>query len=95
LEALVRRIFIEINPFDMEFAKVGRYWDRKGENEIDLILVDEDSRTAHVVEVKRSLSRSKVSTIGSLNDFSIRYYFAGIDNQDIVIAGEDNKRFVL
>ncbi|MCP4150012.1 MAG: hypothetical protein GY757_19860, partial [bacterium] len=37
LEDLVKRIFIEINPFHLEFTSVGRYWDRKGENEIEIV----------------------------------------------------------
>jgi len=105
-EALIKRIFIEINPFGLEFTTVGKYWDRKGENEIDLILADQGTRTAHVVEVKRVLAKSvkeqekikfytKISTIGDLNGYSIRYYFAGMDNRDIVIAREDDERFVL
>lgn len=106
LEALIRRIFIEVNPFNMAFSCVGRYWDRKGENEIDLILTDEDSRVAHVVEVKRNLSKSlkkeekiklytKVAAIPPLGDYHVHYYFAGLDNQDIVILDEHDHRFTL
>lgn len=106
LEALIKRIFIEINPFNIEFTRVGRYWDRQGENEIDLILADDDSKTAYVVEVKRNLSKSlkkeekikvytKAAAVSPLAGYDIHYLFAGIDNEDIVIVGEDDKRFVL
>lgn len=104
-EGLIKQIFIEINPFGLEFTTVGKYWDRKGENEIDLILANNETRTAHVVEIKRTLAKcvkeqekikfyNKISTIGDLNGYSIRYYFAGVDNQDIVITREDEERFV-
>ncbi|MCP4148336.1 MAG: DUF234 domain-containing protein, partial [bacterium] len=106
LEDLVKRIFIEMNPFNLEFTAVGRYWDRKGENEIDLILLDEDSRSAFVVEVKRNLSKAlkkdqkiklyaKVASLKQLNGYHVRYFFAGIDNKDIVITGEENEKFIL
>ncbi len=104
LEALIKRIFIEINPFDLEFTRIGRYWDRQGENEIDLILTDDDSKTAYVVEVKRNLSKAlkkeekikvytKTAAVTALRNYNVHYLFAGIDNKDIVIVGEDNNRF--
>lgn len=106
LEALIKRIFIELNPFDLEFNQVGRHWDRKGENEIDLILMDDDSGNAYVVEVKRSLAKSlkkdekiklytKAASVIPLANYDVHYLYAGIDDQDIVIVDENNKRFVL
>jgi hypothetical protein len=50
LEALIKRIFIELRPFDLDFSGIGRYWDRKGENEIDLAMEDEESNKAYVVD---------------------------------------------
>lgn len=105
-ESLIKRIFIEINPFDLEFTRIGRYWDRKGENEIDLVLLDEDTAAAYAVEAKRSLARSlkkeekikfysKVAAIRDLADYKVSYYFAGIDKEDIVIIGENNEKFAL
>lgn len=104
LEALIKRIFIEINPFDLEFTRVGRYWDRQGENEIDLILADDDSKTAYVVEIKRNLSKAlkreekikvytKTATVVPLRNYDVHYLFAGIDNKNIVIVAEDGSRF--
>ena len=105
-EALIKRIFIEINPFQLEFSQVGRYWDRKGENEVDLLLVDEESRTAHVVEVKRNIVKSlkesekikfyaKISSIEELKNYTLHYYFAGIEGEDIVIINQEGRRFSL
>jgi AAA+ ATPase superfamily predicted ATPase len=106
LEALIKRIFVEINPFGLEFNRLGRYWDRKGENEIDLVMVDDDSETAHVVEVKRSFAKfskprekikfhAKAASIKDLERYTLRYYYAGIDDGDIVIMDDDDGRFVL
>ena len=106
LETLIKRIFIEINPFAIEFTRLGRHWDRQGENEIDLILADDDSRRAYVVEVKRNLSKSlkkeekikvytKAASIPVLASYDVHFLFAGIDDKNIVIVGEDGSRFVL
>ncbi len=106
LEALIKRIFIELNPFNLEFNQVGRHWDRKGENEIDLVLVDDESGRAYVVEVKRSLVKSlkkdekiklytKAASVIPLANYDVHYLYAGIDDQDIVIIDENNNRFVL
>lgn len=37
-----------------QYSTLGRYWDRKGENEIDLIALDELSKSAVVTEIKRN-----------------------------------------
>lgn len=39
-----------------QFTNIGGYWDRKGQNEIDIIAVDELSHKAIVAEVKRKAS---------------------------------------
>jgi len=104
LEALIKRVFIEQNPFDIDFTRIGRYWDRKGENEIDLVLLNEETGHAYVVEVKRTLSKSlkkeekvklreKVSSLHELKQYTTRLFFAGIENEEIVIIDEDGKRF--
>ncbi len=105
-EALVKRIFIEMNPFDIEFTVVGRHWDRTGENEIDLVFLEEDSRTAFVVEAKRNLKKclkkeekiklyTKVGTIRALQPYDVHYFFAGIEDGEIVIVDEKDHKFVL
>lgn len=37
-----------------DFTKIGGYWDKKGENEIDLIALNELTHTAVVAEIKRN-----------------------------------------
>lgn len=106
LEKMIRRIFIEANPFDLDFTMIGRYWDRKGENEIDLILLDEDAGKAFLVEVKRNLAKAlkkeekikfynKVSQVTQLENFEKHYLYAGIDGTDIFIVDEKEKVFKL
>ena len=40
-----------------QYTNLGRFWDRKGENEIDLIAANELDRTAEFIEIKRNPSR--------------------------------------
>lgn len=44
---------------------LGRFWDRKGENEIDLIAVNELEKTIEFVEIKRNASRANLSKLES------------------------------
>jgi AAA+ ATPase superfamily predicted ATPase len=63
------------------FTTVGSYWDRKGENQIDLIALSELDKTALVAEVKRSPShidlavlKAKASTLkDELADLRVTY----------------------
>ena len=38
------------------YTIIGRYWDRKGENEIDIIAINEIDKSAEIIEVKRQHS---------------------------------------
>ncbi len=39
---------------EKKFTRIGSYWDRKGETEIDLIAVNERGKYAEIIEVKRN-----------------------------------------
>ena len=45
------------------FTEVGSYWDNKGENEIDLIALNDLDRTALVAEVKRNPAKINLQTL--------------------------------
>jgi len=106
LETLVRRIFIEQNPFDLTFDRIGRHWDRTGDNELDLVLVDDENGLAHVVEVKRNLSKAgkaaeirklyqKIAAVPAFGDYKVKCYIAGLDDHSVVIQDDEGNRFVL
>lgn len=44
-------------------TKVGGWWDRKAENEIDIITINEMDKTSKVYEVKRQVSRLKLDKV--------------------------------
>ena len=53
LEGYFRRKFIE----EGRYSRIGGWWDRKGENEIDLVCENEFRKTLDFYEVKRDRSR--------------------------------------
>jgi len=44
---------------ESRFTRIGGYWDKKGETEIDLIAVNELEKYAEFIEVKRNPSEIK------------------------------------
>lgn len=70
---------------------IGGYWDRKGENEIDLIVVNEFDRETQIIEVKRKaenidldILRNKgvqfLCATGELKDYKIIYSGLSMDD---------------
>jgi AAA+ ATPase superfamily predicted ATPase len=96
LEELVIRYIIEKNPLNLEFTKIGGYWDRKGEVEIDVVILNEISREAYFLEVKRDAKKlnnsvlenlkAQVNKIGELNGYKKRYGFAYPSNGNLIIS---------
>jgi AAA+ ATPase superfamily predicted ATPase len=65
-------------------TKIGGYWDKTGENEIDLIALNETEKKAQIMEIKRNekhirynLLREKAAVMlaktGGLKDCEIQY----------------------
>lgn len=64
-------------------TRIGGYWDRKGENEIDIIAINELTKIADIIEVKRNISNINLEKLtekslqfrkatGKLTDYKIR-----------------------
>ena len=45
------------------FTQVGNWWDRKGQNEIDLIAINEFDHTGIVAEIKRNPHKISISKL--------------------------------
>lgn len=78
LERYFREKFIE----SKEYSRIGGYWDRKGENEIDLIALNELDHTMIVAEIKRKSSNIDLdllaqksehltTALGELKDYTL------------------------
>lgn len=73
-------------------TRIGGYWDRKGENEIDLVVVNEMDKKVQMIEVKRNASNINLEFLkskgeqllrasGELKDFQISYI--GLSMEDM------------
>jgi uncharacterized protein len=56
---LLEKYFREKFAEEENFSKIGSYWDSKGENEIDLIAINDLNKTAVVAEIKRNKNKLK------------------------------------
>jgi AAA+ ATPase superfamily predicted ATPase len=71
------------------YTTLGSYWDRKGENEIDLIALDELNKKALVAEIKRQKNKINLSALQRkatvLNESLAGYQvsFAGLSLEDM------------
>ncbi len=95
LEDMVMRKIIEENPMEIVFSRAGKYWDRRGNIEIDIVLMDEKDKKVYLYETKinkKKLSKSimddlrkKGRSIDEFREYEIITGFAYIGEQDIVI----------
>ncbi len=46
------------------FTRIGNWWDRRGENELDLVAVNEFNKTGVIAEVKRNERKISLSALG-------------------------------
>ena len=82
LEDMFIRRFIEENPFNIEFNRIGKYWNRKGDIDIDAMVINDNKREVYAFEVKLNPKKitqkvmnnlfEKVSVIPELRGFTIK-----------------------
>jgi len=88
LEALCEAILIE----SKQFNRIGSYWDNKGENEIDIVAINDFDKKILIVEVKRQFKRYShnklvIKSSGllsklKLKNYQIDYQCFSLDNLD-------------
>jgi len=87
LEKYFREKYIEQGGI----TKIGGYWDKSGENEIDLIVLNENEKTAQIIEIKRNeknirynLLKEKAANMlvktGELKSYNIEYKGLSMEN---------------
>ncbi len=81
---MLERYFFKKLMEEKRFTRIGSYWDRKGETEIDLIAVNEREKYAEIIEVKRNSAQFNMEKLreksyafmratGELRDYKINY----------------------
>ena len=89
---MLERYFHQVALEGGEFTRIGRWWDRKWENEIDMIAEDELSNRAMFFEIKRQRSEIGIGTLkqkaetmlratGAFKDYVIEY--EGLNMEDM------------
>ena len=69
------------------FTEIGSYWDKRGQNEIDVIVLSDNDKKAIVAEVKRNPKRvdidelmKKTEAIHALKEYDIEYRVLSLDD---------------
>ena len=94
-EELVLRIMIEENPLNIRFSRAGKYWNRKGDTEVDAVFLDDLDKKAYLFEVK--INREKINAkllqnlmrkglqLPELKDYDVIVKTAFVGEDDIVL----------
>ena len=69
---MLERYFHRVAMESGEFTRIGRWWDRKGENEIDMIAEDELSDCATFYEIKRQRDEISIGTLKQKTEAMLR-----------------------
>lgn len=60
---MLERYFLEVFKEKECFNRLGNWWDRRGENEIDMIAIDEKRQRLDFFEVKRNLKKININEL--------------------------------
>ena len=60
---MLERYFRDVLKENEKFSRIGQWWDRKGENEIDIVAIDEFERLIEFYEVKRNPDKINLSVL--------------------------------
>ena len=85
---ILERYFRDKMIQEEEFTQIGNYWDKKGENEIDIIALNSMNKTAIIAEVKRNRNKINIATLQdkvktikpTLVDYKIEYRGLSLEN---------------
>lgn len=78
---MLERYFHRVAMESGKYTRIGRWWDRKGENEIDMIAADDLSDSATFFEIKRQQDEIRIETLKQKADAFLRatYQFNGFN----------------
>ena len=84
----LERLFHDRMSQSGQYTRIGNWWDKKGEQEIDMVALNEFDKTCVIAEIKRnpkklSLSNleTKAATLSSeIKEYSIKYQLLSLDD---------------
>lgn len=69
---MLERYFHRVAMESGKFTRIGRWWDRKGENEIDMICEDELEDKAVFYEIKRQKDKISIGLLKQKTEVMLR-----------------------
>jgi AAA+ ATPase superfamily predicted ATPase len=91
--AILENYFKDKISEEERLTEIGSYWDRKGQNEIDIIAVNDMSMKAMVAEVKRNPKKAdinelkeKAELVSGLKGYDTEYRILSLDDIDFETA---------
>mgnify|MGYP003420629814 FL=1 len=71
-----------------QYTRIGNWWDKKGEQEIDMVALNEFDKTCVIAEIKRNpkkLSLSNLETkaitlLSEIKEYSIKYLLLSLED---------------
>ncbi len=90
----LEKFFIEKLKLSHEFSTIGTYWESKNLNEIDIVAINDESKTMLIAEVKRNrekinlnqLKNKATKLLEKHPEYAAR--FVGYSLQDMLLSGE-------
>lgn len=70
----LEKLFMELFKEKQEFTAIGSYWDRKGENQIDIVAVDDLNKKVLCCEVKLQKKDFKIETLKNKSKKLLQFY---------------------
>ena len=71
---MLERYFRQQSIESHRYTTIGNYWNRKGENEIDIILVNEIDKTLRIGEIKRQAKNIDMELLRTKADYFLSVY---------------------
>ncbi|MBU4450255.1 MAG: hypothetical protein KKE35_03060, partial [Actinobacteria bacterium] len=82
LEDLVIRKMIEENPLNIKFSRAGKYWNRKGDIEVDAMVLDDEGQKAYLFEAKINKAKINKNTLENLKKKGQKIY--ELENYELI-----------
>lgn len=70
-------------------TRIGGFWDRKGENEIDLITLNELEKSARIIEIKRQKRKIDIERLWIKGAFFIKHQLKDYQVEYLGLSMED------
>lgn len=65
---MLERYFVEKLKANMEFSEIGTYWDKKGQNEIDIVAINKTEKRVLFAEVKVNQAKINLQGLGEKSE---------------------------